>query len=317
MLQHARVDSGGLTLVPEQAPPRLTFDANRFEPMRVMPVHHNLEHHPLLQLPALVEVAQRLDGVCTIRFHDDRAAVNTSFVNAPTSNPVAGRPDEIVRSIESAHAWLAILEVQHDPAYRALLDEVLENVRPVIERKDPHMTYFGADIFVASPGAVTPYHMDHNHGFILQVRGKKLLHVAEPLDREVVSERSLELFHGTGSRELVVYREEFDARANKFNLEPGLGGYMPSTAPHWVKNGDNVSITISFTFYTDGLRRRKLLHRGNHSLRRLGLKPSPVGQSPLKDGVKYAAFRALFRAVDSVQRLRGREVADLTRYYSS
>jgi hypothetical protein len=283
--------------------------------MHVMPVRHNLEHHPLLQLPALVEVAQRLDGVCTVRFHDDRAAVNTSFVDAPNSNPVAGRPQDIVRSIESAHAWLALLGVHNDPAYRTLLDQVLEGVRPVIERKDPGMTYRGADIFVASPGAVTPYHMDHNNSFILQVRGKKLLYVCEPLDRQVVSERSLELFHGTGSRELVVYREEFDERANKFHLEPGLGGYMPTTAPHWVKNGDNVSITISFTFYTSGLRRRKLLHRGNYNLRRAGLVPTPVGQSPVRDAVKHAAFRALFGAHDLVQRTRGREVEDLLRYY--
>lgn len=316
MVQLTTGNDEALAVAAESGPPRLTFDVDRFEPMRVMPVLHNLEHHPLLQLPALVKLAQRPDSVSAVRYHDDHAIFNTSFVDAPNSNPVAGRPEDIVRSIESAHAWLALLGVHNDPAYRELLDQVLESVRPVIESRDPQMTYRGSDIFVASPGAVTPYHMDHNSSFLLQIRGKKLLYVCDPLDRKVVSEESLELFHGTGSRDLVVYREEFDERAHKFQLEPGLGGYMPTTAPHWVKNDDNVSITISFTFYTSGLRRRKLLHRGNHLLRRTGLVPTPVGQSATQDAVKQAAFGALFGTTDLLKRMRGREVENLLRYYT-
>jgi Cupin-like domain len=293
------------------------FDPETFDPMRVMPVRHNLEHHPLLQLPAVVDLAQRLSNVCTVRFHDDRATPGTSFIDAPKTNPISRRPEEIVASIESAHAWLALLGVHKDPAYRALLDEVLESVRPVVDRTDPGMSYRRADIFVASPGAVTPYHLDHEHNFILQVRGEKLLNVCEPLDREVVTEQSLELFHATGSRELVVYRDEFTGRAHQFELEPGRGGYMPTTAPHWVKNGDNVSITISFTYYTRSLRRRELLHRGNYQLRRLGLRPTPVGQAPGMDRLKHAAFTALFGLRDVAAKGRGRHVEDFTQYYGN
>jgi hypothetical protein len=69
-----------------------------------------------------------------------------------------------------------------------------------------------------------------------------------------------------------------------------MGGYMPSTSPHWVKNGDGVSITISCTYYTRAIRRRKLLHRGNFKLREMGLNPSPVGKNALRDGMKEAFF---------------------------
>jgi hypothetical protein len=295
--------------------PRLTMDASRFDPMRVLPVTHNLEHHPLLQLPALVDVAQRLSGICNIRYHDDRASFGTSFVDAPTSNPVGGRPEDIVRSIESAHAWLAMLNVHHDPQYRQLMDDVLGSVASIVERADSKMAYRGTDIFIASPGAVTPYHMDHNNNFILQVRGNKLLYVCEPLDRDVVTESSLELFHSTGSRDLVVYREEFLEKANTFDLQPGEGAYMPTTAPHWVKNGDNVSITISFTFYTAELRRRKLLHRGNYYLRRMGLNPSAVGQHESVDALKHGALRATFGARDGLKRVLGQQVEDTTQLY--
>ena len=139
---------------------------------------------------------------------------------------------------------MALHNVQNDPLYRTLVDEVLDYVQPRVDKKDPGMHDRAGWIFITSPNAVTPYHMDHEHNFILQVRGKKTLHVWEPLDREVVTERSLELFHAKHSRELVQYREEFQRRARVFDLEPGMGGYMPTTSPHWVKNGDGVSITV-------------------------------------------------------------------------
>jgi hypothetical protein len=145
-------------------------------------------------------------------------------------------------------------------------------------------------IFVTSPNAVTPYHMDHEHNFILQCLGKKTIHVWNPLDRDVVTERSLELFHTKLSRELVIYKEEHQGRAYSFEAEPGMGAYMPSTSPHWVKNGPGVSITISCTYYTKAIRRRKLLHRGNFKLREMGMNPTPVGQNAVRDGMKGAFF---------------------------
>ena len=39
-----------------------------------------------------------------------------------------------------------------------------------------------ARIFVSSPGAVTPFHMDHEHNFILQIRGNKKLYTWDPMD---------------------------------------------------------------------------------------------------------------------------------------
>ena len=122
----------------------------------------------------------------------------------------------------------------------------------------------------------------------------------------MVTERSLELFHARSSRELVVYREDQQRRAHVFDLEPGLGGYMPQTAPHWVKNGPRVSVTLSVTYLTDATRRRALLHRGNHLIRSRGLRPAPVGESPVRDGVKLAALKSALGAA----RLCNNQIAD-------
>ena len=259
-------------------------------------VTHRLMEHPLLQLPKLQQLAQRLAARGSVRAHNDQAAPDTSFNRAPDTHKAHLKPEEAFQDIKKAKAWMSLLNVQRDPEYRALVDEVLDYVRPMVEPKDPGMHFRAGWIFVTSPGAVTPYHFDHEHNFILQIHGSKQVNVWEPLDRQVVTEEALELFHAKHSRELVVYDDSLQTRAHRFDLEPGMGGYMPSTAPHWVKNGDGVSITVSFTYFTDRILRNKLLYRGNHKLRELGLSPRPVGASRVRDGVKHAALRAMQRA---------------------
>jgi hypothetical protein len=288
--------------------PGIEFDEQAFEPMRIMEVRHRLADHRLLQLESLAELAQRMEKNGSFRFHNDKAEAGTSFVNADKTHKVDLAPHEIVRRIETAGAWLALHHVQRDPIYRELVDEVLDHLRPRVETKDAGMHHRAGWIFVTSPGAVTPYHMDHELNFIMQVRGKKTLNTWDPLDRSVVTERSLELFHFNGSRDLVVYKDEFQEKAKVFNLEPGMGGYMPTTTPHWVKNGDNVSITVSFTYFTDMTWRRKSLHRGNHRLRAMGLQPTAVGNQPGRDRLKFPLFRFEQNLRDAAKRLLGREV---------
>lgn len=277
-----------------------------FSPWHVGAVRHRLVGHPLLQLPQLVALARRLGQAGgAIRHHDDRASPGTDFVTAPETHRAAAPAVEALERIEESRVWLALHNVQLDPEYRALIDEILDAARPAVDARDPGMCHRAGWIFVTSPGAVTPYHMDHEHNFILQVQGRKTLHVWEPLDREVVTEASLELFHGTGSRALVKWTEDIQPKARVFELEPGMGGYMPSTAPHWVRNGPEVSITISATYYTDSTRRAKLLHATNHRLRSLGMRPSPVGASPLADTVKVRAMRALRGSKELARRITG------------
>jgi hypothetical protein len=207
---------------------------------------------------------------------------------------------------------MSLLNVQADPTYRRLVDEVLDEVRPVVDAHDPGMCYRAGWIFVSSPGAVTPFHIDHEHNIILQIRGKKRLYTWDPFDREVVSERAQELFHDEHSRALVTWDEAFRGRARIFDLVAGDGGYMPSTTPHMVENGDEPSITISFTYYTDSTRERELLYRGNARLRRLGLQPPAVGTSPVRDKVATAVLSGYATARGAVRRALGRGVRDNT-----
>jgi hypothetical protein len=271
--------------------PGIHIDRKTFDPERVSAVRHALMEHPLLQLPALIELGKRLGAAGSVRYHNASAEVGTSFTHAPETHKAKLSVAESLERIDQAEAWMALHNIQQDQQYRTLVDEVLDFVRPQIEPKDPGMTSRAGWIFVSSPRAVTPFHMDHENNFILQIHGTKTLYVWEPLDREVVPERSLELFHGAYSRELVIYKESLKPRAHVFHLVPGLGGYMPQTAPHAVENGPGVSVTLSVTYLTDATRRRALLHRANHLLRQRGISPTPVGKLRVVDAVKHAAFR--------------------------
>jgi hypothetical protein len=158
--------------------------------------------------------------------------------------------------------------------------------------------------------------MDHEHNFIVQILGKKRIHVWDPWDRTVVPERGQELFHTYASRELVKFDESLRAKAMVFDLEPGMGAFMPSTAPHLVENGDNPSITMSFTFYTDSTRRRALVYRGNTHLRRLGFDPTPFGRSQLRDEALHRAMQAYSAAKDLILQKLGRDVHPMTSPYA-
>jgi len=280
-------------------------DPRRFDPWQIQALTHGLRDHPLLQIDSLVALGERLEKRKLVRSHSDEASAATSFADAPNLHPNAKSAADTLATIAEARAWMSLMNVQVDPLYRRFVSEVLDQVRPLIERHDPGMCYRAGWIFVASPNAVTPFHMDHEHNFIMQVRGKKRLHVWDPFDREVVSERGQELFHDEHSREEVRWRDEHLARAQVFDLEPGKGGYMPSTAPHMVQNGDGVSITVSFTYYTDATRRRELLYRGNARMRRLGLSPRLVGSSFLVDTAKHTLLSLANAANVARHRLRG------------
>lgn len=264
-----------------------------FSPMKISGVRHSLSDHPLLQLDRLVVLADRLAAAGAIRYHSGNVDAGTSFEKAPVLHRVDAAPEEIIRRIESANAWLSLHNVQVDPEYRELCQAVLNSVRPEVERQDPEMHHYAGWIFVSSPGSVTPYHMDFEHNFILQIRGSKEIHVFDPLARSVVTEECLELFHATGSRKLVTYAAEHEKHATVFQAGPNTGAYMPTTAPHWVKNGDNVSVTMSFTFFSRETVRRAQLHRANYKLRKLGIKPAGVGSNRLVDDVKLGLVHTL------------------------
>ena len=251
-------------------------------------IDHSLSDHPLFDLNRIVELTKSLPEDC-IEYNAGNLPVSLD----PELTPRNGlSPEETVRRIEECQSWMVLKYVERDPAYKELLDECLSLIEPYTDPIAPGMTQPQAFVFVTSPGSVTPYHIDPEHNFLLQVQGSKQIRMLDGRNKEIVSETDLEHFYSDQGRNLK-FKSEHEQTGWTFDLQAGKGLHFPVTYPHWVKNGDSVSISFSITFRTPDLDRRRALYQVNNSLRQKGMSPSPVGQNRLRDSIYYNGFRVL------------------------
>ena len=265
-----------------------TFAANFDQkPFRIS---HRLADHPLFALARLVELSRSLPAA-SVEYNAGRIPINMD----PNQTPRTGLGiEETIRRIEEHNSWMVLKFVEQDAAYGALLAECLEDVHVYSEPLRPGMCMPQGFIFISSAHAVTPYHMDPEHNFLLQVRGDKLMAVFNGRDRDLVGEEALERFYRGASRNMP-FKDEYEAKALRFDLRSGEGLHVPVTYPHYVKVGTSYSISFSITFRTPDLDRRALLYALNGGIRSQGYAPRPIGQSVLRDFAKHQAARALRR----------------------
>lgn len=255
-------------------------------------VGHRLGDHPLFTLPRLIELAGRLP-LENVKYTSGEVAVTQGLYKGPQNGLSV---EETIRQIEDCRSWMVLKFVEDDPEYRELLHQCLAEIGEHSEPLYPGMQRRAGFIFVSSPGSVTPFHIDPEFNFLLQVRGTKKIHIWGEDDREVLDERDLEQHYVQGGGFHLPFKDEFNTKAQTFDLEPGEGLHFPVNAPHWVQNGDAVSISFSITFHTPWSERREVVHSVNGRLRRLKLRPAPFGHSALGDSLKYNAFRLWRRA---------------------
>jgi hypothetical protein len=200
-------------------------------------------------------------------------------------------PGEIARTIDSNGCWMVLKNIEQDPGYKALLDELLDSVSSIVSSRDGGMTVREGFIFLSAPNSMTPSHIDPEHNFLLQVRGSKDMTVGEFPDAET-EQSELEQTFGKGGHRNITWEP---ANPRTFHLQPGDGVYVPPHAPHLVKNGPTPSVSLSITFQTPANERAIRVHAFNSRLRRLGLSPTPPGQRSWVDRRKAASQRTLTR----------------------
>ena len=268
-----------------------------FSTRRVSAIRHNFHEHPLMQLPQLAELAKALFPTKQCRFIKPGMTQASEFTHADTAHD--GRDiDEVFRRIEEPGSWIALYDVQTHPPYRQFIDEVIATVRPLVEREEPGIFNAAGFIFVSAPPSVTPFHIDRENNFWLQIKGRKTMNVWDHTDRTTVAATAVEEFILRGSLQQVQLKEELRQRSHEFNTSPGDGVYFPSTSPHmtqsgteWTKPGDGVSVSIGVVFYTSVSRRHAYAHALNYVLRKLGVSPTEPGRSEWLDRLKYPFAR--------------------------
>ncbi|HEY2622774.1 MAG TPA: cupin-like domain-containing protein [Dyella sp.] len=271
----------------------IDMDWESFDPWRPQAVRHQLTDHPLLQPDRLVALGKRFQGTTHLLTFNNNAGADANFDEVARLYPNRRSVTETLQQITSAKAWMLLRHVQADPAYRELINTALDPIQAEIERRDPGMYYRAGWIFVASPHTTTPFHIDRNHGILLQIRGAKKVYVWDQDDIEVCSERARDSFHSSHNLDLVRWHEEFRERAHLFEVGPGKGAYIPITSPHMVETGTEPSITISLTYSTNATRHNAMEHVLHDLMRRHGMSPPTVGNHRLLDEFTYMSASAL------------------------
>jgi len=251
---------------------------------------HHLSGHPLFQIPRLIALAQYLDPRGSVYYDAGDIRVDQRWDHSPSGKwPVA----ETIRRIREAGAWIILRSAEQDPEYGALLNECMAEIQRRLGRDlTKEMKVQDAIIFITSPRRVTAYHIDRECNFILQIQGEKDISVFDQTDREVLTDEEIERFWMVDNNS-AIYKEQFQSRARVYHMAAGKAIHVPVNAPHWVKNGDDISVTLSVNFqFRENFPAH--VYRANYLLRKLGVSPIPPGKSKMRDTLKMLAMNITY-----------------------
>lgn len=246
--------------------------------------------HPLFQVSRL---RQLIDNPATrpgIYYDAGEIGIGQRWDSVPERKQTL---EETFDRIDNAGAWILMKRVHKDSDYNEVLEHCLREVQLLSGRQiDQDKKSQEAIIFLTSPNRVTSYHIDRECNFLMQVCGEKEINVFDRNDREVLPETELETFWSRDNN-AGVYKPQYQDRARVFLMKPGTGVHIPVNFPHWLKNGNNVSISLSISYqYKDW--RRKYVFQANYYLRKMGLNPTPPGTSAFLDNTKRIVMQAGF-----------------------
>lgn len=281
------------------SPPWLSFDAGEFQACynrRPFLITHRLAEHPLLELEALFALCRRMPrGQVHHRF--GAVPVDAHFDSSLSRFKEGLTLDDALDHLQDRQAYVCIYNPETDPEYRPLIEGLLAEVAAQSEPLDPAMTWYSSYVFISARESVTPYHMDREMNFLMQVRGHKTVRLWDPSDDEIMSPAQKDyLLSSQAADARPRYRPSFGDKAMVFELRPGLGVHHPFIAPHLVHTGPELSISLALTYRTRQSDTWTDAHRFNQQLRRLGMHPDAVGRRAWEDGAKAAVVRAARQA---------------------
>ncbi len=250
-------------------------------------LHHALDRHPLLELNALADLAERLPEE-SVEYNRGDLPIGVDGKPGSTGLSIA----DTIRHVHEANSWAVLKNVEQVPSYGALLLDLLGELRDQIEAKTGAMLTPQGFIFISSPNAVTPYHFDPEHNILLQVTGSKIMTQFPAGDPRFAPDAVHESYHSGGPRELT-WHESHKGGAREFPLGPGNAVYVPVMAPHFVRNGPLSSISLSITWRSEWSYAESDARGLNHLLRQRGFAPKAPGRWPASNRIKAYTFRGL------------------------
>jgi hypothetical protein len=247
---------------------------------------HSLGNFPALSIPNIQKLTRRL---LEEKRYDQ---VYCRALDGSKSDTIS--PDAVLSTLQSfdtAGAWLRLTRVDEiNQEFREICETFYSELSTLLNQdiKSQVMKTF-VTLFISSPGAVTPYHIDHTWNFLLQIGGHKTVHLYDQTDPRVLRQQDTEAWYW--NRFSLVKNDEVPGIA--YQLNPGDGVHHPVNAPHWVQNGSDISVSLSFGLCLHASNDDAKVHQINFLLRKLGLKPTPPRKSEWRDNVKKGAINML------------------------
>ncbi|MDE2564024.1 MAG: transcriptional regulator [Sphingomonadales bacterium] len=252
---------------------------------------HRLADHPLMNLEALAEMAEALPAA-SVEYNRSDLPVGLNGEKAEANGLGIG---ETIRNIATTGSWAALKNIEQAPAYRDLLMNLLDELRPTIEARTGRMLKPQGFVFVTSPNGVTPYHFDPEHNILLQLMGNKVMTQFPAGDAFYAPDETHEAYHTGGGRELH-WRDELAAGGREFAIQPGEALFVPVMAPHYVRNGPAPSVSLSITWRSEWSFAEADARAFNGLLRKAGLRPDAPGRWPAGNRAKAMGWRLYAKA---------------------
>lgn len=250
---------------------------------------HNLHDVQLFSLQALVKAAAR--------WPEESIEVGDCGTTGPALlSSAKRRAVESLTCVDQTNAWVVLKDVQRDEEYRDVIADVFALLR-VLATESETDTLNRAHVFIASNGVETPLHADDNQGFLLHLRGGKMLTLFDMGDRHfspaIARARA-------GSDRVFALPGSWPAARVDFSLGQGEGVHIPWQWPHeTISTGPGHSISISMSFETQRTRRLLRISNVNDVLVARGMRPRAIGRYPLVDWLKGAVPPVLTKTLAS------------------
>jgi len=286
--------SGAIARSRQARSPWLQFDDREFRTAyntRPFVVRHRLAEHPLFTYEALAALCRRLPAP-QVPFRFGVVPDDAEFDSSLRRFRGELTLDDALDHLEARQAYVAIYNAETDPEYRPVIEGLLGEIAGHTEPIEPGLNWYSTYIFLTARDSVTPYHMDREMNFLLQIRGGKTVKLWDPFDDEIMTPVDKDQLLADRAEPRPTYKPAFERKAMTFELAPGLGVHHPFIAPHLVKTGRELSISLAITFRTRRSDTWTDAHRFNHLLRkRLGFSPISVGRLAAVDAAKASVVR--------------------------
>jgi hypothetical protein len=265
----------------------LQHDYNR----RAFALSHRLPDHPGFGLDALHALCRRLPQGNVMR-RVGSVPKDTHFDSSLDRYREEIGIDQAFAELEERKLYIAIYNAEDDPEYRHILEGLLGEIALATDPFEHRINWYSTYIFVSAGGSLTPYHMDREMNFLLQVRGTKRALLWNANDDAVMTAAQRDRLFSFAPDSRPTYRPELEPLAREFTLLPGIGVHHPFIAPHLVYTGAELSISLAITFRSPRSDRWSDAHAFNDRCRRtIGLAPGRVGRFAPLDSAKSLAMR--------------------------